>query len=282
MKAFIARHPLKTYFALAFAISWGGFVLVVGPGGFPGNGSQFDSLMPLVAVAMLAGPSVAGILITGLVSGRAGLRALLSRLLRWRVAARWYAAALVPAPLLAGTVLVALSLTSPIFAEEGRATLLLVGIAAGLTTVLEEVGWTGFAVPRLRLRYGVFATGIIAGVAWGAWHFLQALWVGGTYAGGVPLILYVPLSFLAGVAQLTAYRVLMVWVYDRTESLLVATLMHGSLTTSTIFLFTPAASGVAFLTYVWALAAVLWVVVAAVAFGARRRPSRQPRQKRAA
>jgi membrane protease YdiL (CAAX protease family) len=282
MKAFIAKHPLKTYYALAFAISWGGFVLVVGPAGFPGTGSQFDSLMPLVAVAMLAGPSVAGILMTSLVSGRAGLRELLSRLIRWRVAARWYAAALVPAPALAGAVLVALSLTSPIFAAEGRTTLLLTGIAVGLTTVLEEVGWTGFAVPRLRLRYGVFGTGIIVGVVWGAWHFLQSLWIGGTYAGTVPLILYVPLSFFAGVAQLTAYRVLMVWVYDGTESLLVAALMHGSLTTSTIFIFTPAATGAAFLTYVWALAAVLWAVVAAVAFANGGQLSRRPFQKLAA
>jgi hypothetical protein len=104
MKAFIAKHPLKTYYALTFAISWSGFVLVVGPDGFPGNGSQFDSLVPLVVLAMLAGPSVAGILLTALVSGRAGLRELLSRLLRWKVAARWYVAALVPAPVLAAAL----------------------------------------------------------------------------------------------------------------------------------------------------------------------------------
>jgi membrane protease YdiL (CAAX protease family) len=173
MKALITRYPVATYLGLAFAISWGGFVLVVGPGGFPGNGSQFDSLMPLVAVAMLAGPSVAGILLTALVSGRAGLRELLSRLLTWRVAGPWYAAALVPAPVLAAAVLMSLSLTSPIFDEEGRAALLLVAIAVGLTTVLEEVGWTGFAVPRLRLRYGVFRTGIILGLVWGRGTFCR-------------------------------------------------------------------------------------------------------------
>jgi hypothetical protein len=155
LKAFIARYPVPTYFALAFAISWGGFVLVVGPGGFPGSGGQFETLTPLVASAMLAGPSVAGILLTGLVSGRVGLRELLSRLLRWRVGARWYAIALVPAPLLAAVVLFALSLTSPIFSTDGKAVVLLSGVVAGLTTVLEEVGWTGFAVPRLEaeLRY---------------------------------------------------------------------------------------------------------------------------------
>ena len=44
--SFITRHPVLMYFALTFAISWGGFVLVVGPGGFPGTGSQFDALLP--------------------------------------------------------------------------------------------------------------------------------------------------------------------------------------------------------------------------------------------
>ena len=53
--SFITRHPVLTYVALTFAISWGGFVLVVGPGGFPGTGSQFDALLPFVASAMLAG-----------------------------------------------------------------------------------------------------------------------------------------------------------------------------------------------------------------------------------
>ena len=90
IEAFVTRHPVRTYFALAFAISWAGFVLVVGPGGFPGAGSQFDALLPFVASAMLAGPAVAGLLLTGLVSGKAGLRELLSRLLRWRVGARWF------------------------------------------------------------------------------------------------------------------------------------------------------------------------------------------------
>ena len=50
---FVTRHPVATYFALTYAISWGGFVFVVGPGSFPGTGSQFDALLPFVAAAML-------------------------------------------------------------------------------------------------------------------------------------------------------------------------------------------------------------------------------------
>jgi membrane protease YdiL (CAAX protease family) len=216
------------------------------------------------------------------VSGKTGLRELLSRLLRWRVGLRWYAAALMPAPILAAAVLFSLSLSSPMLAAESSVAVLLSGLVAGLTTVFEEVGWTGFAAPRLRMRYGAFATAIIMGLAWGSWHLLQTLWVAGAYAGGLPLTLFASLYFVAAVVQLTAYRVLMVWVYDRTESLFVATLMHGSLTASTIFLFAPLATGARFLAYMWALAGAMWIVVAAVALTNSGRLSWLPLQRRTA
>src|SRR5215207_9610538 len=138
IKAFIKRHPLLTYFALAFAVSWGGILIVVGPGGIPGNSEQFEMLFPFGYLAMLAGPSVAGILLTGLVNGRAGLREFLSRLLRWRVGVRWYAVALLTAPLLMLTVTpLVLSLLFPeclprIFTSADKASLVLFGIAMGL------------------------------------------------------------------------------------------------------------------------------------------------------
>src|SRR5512136_2923391 len=107
--AFIRRHSVWTYFALTFAISWGGVLLVIGgPGRITGTSGQFDALLPVVILALLAGPSTAGILMTGLTDGGKGLRGLLSRLLTWRVGTRWYAVALFAAPLLFSTVLLAL------------------------------------------------------------------------------------------------------------------------------------------------------------------------------
>jgi GNAT superfamily N-acetyltransferase len=94
--------PLLVYYALAFAISWGGVLMVVGPRGISGTAAQFEALLPFVVLAMLAGPSVAGILSTGLFHGEAGFRELRSQLLKWRVGARWYAIALLAAlPLVA-------------------------------------------------------------------------------------------------------------------------------------------------------------------------------------
>jgi membrane protease YdiL (CAAX protease family) len=260
IKALFKRHPLLTYFALTFAISWGAVVAVVGPGGIPVSPEQRD--MP--GLATLLGPSVAGILLTALVYGRVGLRELLSRLLRWRVGARWYAAALLTAPLSTLAVLLALSLLFPEFlpgivTTDDKASLLLTGVVGGLVIgFFEELGWMGFAIPRLRLRYGVVATGIVVGLLWGAWHF-NLFWESDSFSATLPFAILLARLF----SWLPAYRVLMVWVYDHTDSLLVAMLMHVSLVAS-IVIVDPPLTGATLLTYILVRAAVLWAVVAAV------------------
>jgi uncharacterized protein len=275
ISSFIKRFPVITYFTLTFAISWSIVLIVIGPGGIPDTTEQVEQLFPIALLAMLLGPTVAGILLTGIVYGRAGLRELESRLFRWRVGVRWYAVALLATPLSVLAVLLPLSLVSPefvpdVFTErfttEETVTLVLLGIGVGLFGgFLEELGWTGFAVPDLRHRYGVLTTGLIVGVLWGAWHFPINAWMSGTFSGSLPLALFVPLYFFSGVVQLTAFRILMVWVYDRTgESLLAAILMHASLIASTSIVFLPQVTGVSFLVFVLAVAAALWVVVAAV------------------
>ena len=284
IKAFIKNHPALTYFALTFAISWGCVLLVIGgPSGIPGTPEQLNMLLPFAILAMLCGPSMAGILLTGLVDGKAGFRKFLSRLLRWRVGIRWYAVVFLTAPLVFMAVLLVLSLTSTvfrssIFTASDKVSLLLFGIVGGLGVgIFEELGWTGFAVPRLRRRYGILSTGLIVGVLWGAWHLLtNDFWASSTTSGDLPLALFITVNgilFLVG--QLPAYRVLMVWVYDRTGSLLVAMLMHASLTASTLVLGPTAISGVYILTYDLALAAAMWVVVAAVGLANRGQLSRQ-------
>ena len=197
-RAFINRHPVPTYFA------WGGVLGVVGPSGFPGTPQQFQTLLPIVVAVMIAGPSISGLWLTGLIYGRAGFRELSSRLRKWRVSPRWYAVALLIAPVLMLTVLLALS----IFSRAG---------------IFEELGWTGFAIPELRRRYGTLATGVIMGVAWAFWHLLVGRWASGTVSGNLTLASYMldPFLFLA------IFRILMVWVYDCTESLFVVVLMRS-------------------------------------------------------
>jgi membrane protease YdiL (CAAX protease family) len=226
---------------------------------------------PGAILSMVAGPVVAGILLTGLVYGRAGFREFRSRLLRWRVGARWYALALLPAPLVVAAVTFAFSLASPIFLPgivraDDKVAYLLFNLFVGLTAgFFEEIGWTGFAVPALRRRYGVLATGLIAGVLWGAWHYLGNVAAAETVRGTLSLAVFLPVILVdVLVGSLLPFRVFMVWVYDRTGSLLVAMLMHVSLTTSIRILTPLGTAGVPLVIYDFALAAALWVVVAAV------------------
>jgi membrane protease YdiL (CAAX protease family) len=282
-KTFVMRHPVVTYFVLTFLISWGGILVVLGPGAFTGATAPTEGLLPLVYLAMFAGPSVAGILMTGLVDGKVGFHDLRSRLLRWRVDVRWYVVALLTAPLVVTAVLLPLSLSSAgflpgVFASNENVPLLVIGLAAGLMTGLcEELGWTGFVIPRLRRRYEILTTGLIVGLLWGAWHF--PLFSGGDFSGALPLAIFLPVQLFT---FLPAYRVLMVWVYDRTGSLLVAMLMHASLTASTLILQPLDVTGMRVVTYDLVLAAALWLLIAALAMANGRHLSRPPLRPRVA
>jgi len=255
--------------------------VVGGPSGILGTKEEVDRLLLFVMMAWFAGPSVAGILLTGLLYGREGFHNLLTRMTRWRIGARWYAVALLTAPILFAAVSLALSLLSPeflpgILTTSDKAALLLFGISYGLIGggFLEELGWTGFAVPRMRLRFGILATGLIVGVLWGAYHFSVMLWMSSTYSGALPLAILLPAQLFA---WLPAYRILMVWVYDRTgESLLLAMLMHASLSAGMLILQPLAIAGVALLTYILVFGAALWAVVGAVTVANHGHLTRQP------
>ena len=281
IKETIGRHSVPIYFVLAFAITWSGLLATGGLSGLSAATWQTDPLLPLMVVAMLAGPSAAGLLLMGVVSGRAGFSELLSRLLRWRVAPRWYAFALLTAPAVFTVVHMSLSLVSPDFRPtvitmSDPASLLWSSIGGALAVgFFEELGWTGFATPRLRRRYSAIVTALIVGVPWGGWHLLtNDVWIATTYRGDLPVATFVILNGIGlVVGQLPAYRVLMVWVYDRTGSLLIAMLMHASLSACTFILGPEKLTGAALIAYGFALTVTWWTVVAAVAVVMRYRAS---------
>jgi membrane protease YdiL (CAAX protease family) len=283
IKKFTKNHPVLTYFALTFIFTWGCMVMAVYPGGFPISEEQFETAGALVYAAMLVGPSGAAILLIGLLDGRAGFHELRSRLTRWRVGARWVAAALLIAPLMITTLLFGLSLVSSefqpaLFTADNKVAILLSSAAAGLAVgFFEELGWTGFAVPRLKGRYGVLATGLIVGIVWGAWHF-PPFWKSDTFSAALPLALLLGQLF----SWLPPYRILMVWVYGRTESLLISILMHASLMASLNALVPAKLTGTTLLIWILTWAAALWVIAAVVALSNRKWRIRQPAQRRMA
>ncbi len=271
IQIFIKRNPVLIYYFLVFALSWGCILLVIGPEGFLGTQAIPQAQLPLVYLAMLAGPSISGILLTSLVSGRAGFRELRDRLLRLRVGARWYAVALLAAPLLITATLCILAFTSSaslpaIFTSTDKVGLLGSGIIAGLLVgFCEELGWTGFATPELRKRYGMLATGVIMGLLWGAWHL--PLFLGSARSSeALPSALVLAVLLFS---FLPPYRVLMVWVSDRTGSLFVVMLMHAPLVASQLILIPAGIAGGCVVTFDLILTAALWGIVAAVVVSSR-------------
>lgn len=250
----LRRHPLLGYFALTYGISWGGILSVLAVTGF-----DVTALRPLdtglIFVSMLLGPSVAGLLMTTLLDGRAGLRELKSRLLRWRVGARWYALALLTMPVLMLAVLWPFSfVVDPAFAPRLQWSLFAIGLIAG---TFEEIGWTAFATPRLLERWRPVAAGLSLGLMWAIWHLLVDIQQNDSAMGAGWLLEFAVLY----IATLTAYRILMTWMFSHTDSLLLAVLMHASYTGWLLALF-PATSFEQGLAWQTTLAAALWMVVA--------------------
>jgi len=216
-------RSLVIYFATAYAITWAGILAYVASKGLQ-LGEMGDADIPAVAGWMLLGPSAGGLVLTGLFEGRSGLARLVGRLQSWRAPARLWAAALGTNPLVFLALLGLLSLTvSPAFRPRFEPSFLMVGLLAG---ALEELGWTGFATPRLLVRMSPVRAGLVLGTLWATWHAAADFSINGASMG----LAWFPYFGVYWIAILIPYRVLMTWVYARTGSLLIAMLMHGSYT----------------------------------------------------
>ena len=155
--AFLKQHAFIVFLALAVLISW-----------FPWytRGTGF----------LVFGPSIAGIIIIAITSGKEGLRDLGQRALRWRVGFLWWAIALF---FTGFTTLFSIPINSflggefPSFAFFRQEWILipvffLITIVGG--PLGEEFGWRGFALPNLQRRWGPMIASIIIGTVWALWH----------------------------------------------------------------------------------------------------------------
>ena len=225
MTALIRRHPLATYFAIAYGVSVLALI-VIGPPALIDAPRHFVIRSLLMFPGLVITVGAAGIVLSGVTGGRAAIAALSRRVTRWRVPARYYASLLIPpAAILAALLL--LRLTAPAYAPNFYLAGLAYGVIAGF---FEEFGWSGFAYPRMRSRFGPLRGAILLGLLWGVWHLpvVDALGVATPHGRAWPLF------FLAFVLALTALRVLISWIYSNSGSLLLAQLMHASSTGSLV------------------------------------------------
>ncbi len=257
---------MTAYAVLVLVVSWGGLLCLALPHGMPAPREVFLTSWATVFLPYLCGPLAAGLALTGLVDGRAGYRTLARRALRWRVGWRPWAIAVGLAPTLLAGVLAALWPIWPefrpaILAAPDPVGLLGMALAVGVFGggLLEEPGWTGFVTDLLRRRQTVARSGALLGLGWGVWHLLPTYWASGDALGRLDVqLLLPPVVFYLGV--LPPYRVLMVWVFARTDSLAVVAGMHAALTASSLFALAPAATGGALAGYYGVLTVLLWAL----------------------
>jgi uncharacterized protein len=265
-EAIIRRYPVITYFALTFLISWTGALAVAAP-----HLVRHQPLPQMTGIlmfpVMLLGPSFAGIVLTRIVDGKSGLQVLTSQMFRAWVPPRWYTPLLLP-PALVLTVLLFLErFVSPVYAPNHFFMGILFGIPAGF---LEEIGWMGYAFPKMRSESNGLAPSILLGLLWALWHLPVINYLGTATPHGAYWLPF----FLAFSLAMTAVRVLIAWIYTNTKSVLLTQLMHVS-STGSLVLFSAARVTAAQEAMWYALyGTVLWIAVGIVVktFGKRLGP----------
>jgi uncharacterized protein len=237
------RHPLISFFVLAYALSWWPSILYA------------LDLSPQPVAGF--GPFLAALVVLALTYGKAGIGGLLRRMVRWRVGLRWYAVALllpVAITLVATSLNVLLGAKAPTSAELSGwtgifSTFALVLLVPGLGGAWEEPGWRGFAVPRLQTGRSALFAGLILGVLIAAWH--------------LPLMVVGEVHYSDIVSILGATLVLN-WVFNNANgSVLIIMMMHAMNNTISGSFFSPMFTGVDSVRQSWMLAAV-WCAAAIV------------------
>lgn len=219
-------RELVAYFGLTFVLSWS----IQVPLALSAQGLIAVQIPRQLHYLTSFGPLLAAVLVTAATRGPAGVAGLLAPLGRWRIGRTQALFVASPIVVFAGIVLASRYLDGawPDLALLGAVEHLpYLGVLPALALWLltfglgEEVGWRGFALPRLQARRSALSASLVLGGFWAAWH-LPALFYRGTYTEMGPLV--VPMLVTVAVVGSVTYT----WLFNATRgSLLAAVVFHG-------------------------------------------------------
>jgi len=240
LKGLLTRHPLLSFFAMAYALTWLAwspwYLSKAGVGLLPYDGDSISDYLNTVALAL--GPTLSAFIMTGVTGGRDGVRRLLRRIVLWRVGLGWYLFVLlgIPAILVLSTIVLPGALAS--FQASAVPSTMFLYVVAGPVflfaggPVFEEIGWRGFAFPRLQRLHGPLVGSLVLGALWGLWHlplFLIPSW--DTPHGSL-------LDVALFVTWAVSTTIVITWVFNNTKgSVLLAILAHGSINSAAVAVY---------------------------------------------
>jgi membrane protease YdiL (CAAX protease family) len=214
----IKVHRLTAFFVLTFTITWGiGAFAIFLPEQFRNLFGELSDTHPFYYIAVAA-PTITASILALTLEGRHGLGDLYRRIVRWRFGIQWYGLVLIGLPVL-GWLVTRITGSHPLKDISTPALLLALLFNLLITGPLgEELGWRGFALPRLLKRFSPFTASLILGFIWGIWH-LPSFYVSAMVQADLSLPLFllnaVCLSFLAS------------WLFMNTGgSVLITVLLH--------------------------------------------------------
>lgn len=259
LRAWIARRPLPVFFVLAFALTWPYMIV-----------DALGSLPFVLWIPMGYGPTFAALIVTAATEGKGSVRALLRRLLVWRVGPQWYALVIfgsaIPTAITLGLyTLLGGDLTAPPLSL----VLILQQLVVFLVRLLlngEEIGWRGYALPRLQANRSALAASLILAVPWALFH-LPYFFTQGNAFSSTP-----PLSYLLSTM---ATSIIFTWVFNNTRgSVLLAHMLHQALNIWTV-IYLPDPAGSALFSWLGTGMNCLVALIVVVVYGAARL-SRKP------
>lgn len=259
---------LLGYFLLTFLGTWSVWFAAAALSA-PGNTGFFGGRGPVFLLGVSA-PALVALALTAQAEGRTGVTRLLARIGHWQVGARWYAVAisyLAVIKLAAALVHRVVTDEWPPFGDTPAAIMAL-GIAVSTWAQAgEEVGWRGYALPRLAQYVGLGGASLVLGVVWAVWHLpLFVLSDSGSTGQSFPVYLL----------HVMALSVAFAFLYWKTDgSLLLVMLMHAAVNNTTGIVpaaiggaITPIAFGGSLVA--WATVALSWAVAAPLLIRMRR------------
>jgi len=252
-------RSLVKFFSLTFILSWtlwiaAAFILQKAA-------STMSAQTPISGLPFLMGtfaPALVALLLTAQAEGRSGTLALLRRVIQFPQGVRWYVFAVAYFALVKLTVALLYRVATGAWPAFCHIPVYLLMIAIVVSTPVqagEEIGWRGYALPRLARHLGLAPASLLLGVIWASWH-LPFFFIPGSDNSGQ--------SFPVYLLAVTALSIPMAWLYWRTNgSLLLTMLMHSAINNTAGIVASSASTTSPFSLrtslVAWLTAAVLWL-----------------------